>query len=422
MRSDRLVMRPLQRAPHARIRVPGSKSITNRALLLSALADGDSTIEGALASDDSTYMAAALRQLGAGVDEHGALLRVRGAGGRWPATRAELFVGNAGTAARFLVAAVCLGRGRFVLDGNERMRQRPIGDLVEALRALGVRVECPTGSPPVTIDAEGLPGGSVEVAGGRSSQFLSALLMVAPYAATPLEVRATDDLIARPYVDMTIAMMRQFGVEVQRDGYRCFRVAAGQRYRARHYRVEADASSAHYFLAAAAVTGGEVTVEGVGRDSLQGDVHFADVLERMGASVAWGADSITVSAAAPLRGVDVDMNAISDTALTLAAIAPFAQDKVRIRNVAHIRHQESDRLAAVTAELRKLGARIVEHADGWEISPSPLHGAEVDTYDDHRIAMAFALVGLRVPGVVIKNPGCVAKTFPGFFEALEELR
>jgi 3-phosphoshikimate 1-carboxyvinyltransferase len=420
-------MRPLERPPQATIRVPGSKSITNRALLLAALAEGESVVEGALFSDDSTYMAAALRQLGAGVEEDrgAARFRVRGTGGVWGTGEAALFIGNAGTAARFLVAALCLGRGTYVLDGNERMRQRPIGDLITALRSLGVDLESPTDCPPVTIRAAGLPGGVVEVSSGRSSQFLSAMLMVAPYATADLEIRASDDLIARPYVDMTLAMMAQFGVDVARDGYRSFRAAHGQRYRARRYPVEADASSAHYFLAAAALTGGEVRIEGVGRESLQGDIGFADALGQMGAAVSWQSDAVSLRGGARLRGGDFDMNAISDTSMTLAVLAPFAEAPVRIRNVAHIRGQESDRLAAVTAELTKLGARVVQRDDGWEISPSApgeLHGAEIETYDDHRIAMAFALAGLRIPGVVIRDPGCVAKTYPDFFADLERLR
>jgi len=421
---DAIEIRPLERPPEAVVEVPGSKSLTNRALLAAALADGDSTLERALFSDDSIRMAEALRQLGAGVDEDrvAARIRVRGTAGRWRAAEATLYAGNAGTAARFLVAAVALGHGRYVVDGNERMRKRPIGDLVDALRALGVRVDCPSGCPPVTVHAAGLPGGTVEVAGARSSQFLSGLLLAAPYADADLEIRVRDDLIAKPYVDMTLALMAQFGVGVERDGYRRFRVASGQRYRGRAYAVEADASSAHYFLAAAALTGGTVRVPGVGRASLQGDVHFADVLERLGAQVRWEDDAITVRGGTGLAGGDVDMNAISDTSMTLATLAPFARAPLRIRNVAHIRLQESDRIAAVTTELRKLGGDVVEHDDGWEIRPAALHGGEVDTYDDHRIAMAFALVGLRVPGVVIRDPRCVDKTFPEFFERLESLR
>lgn len=423
--SGRLEILPLARPPHTVVRgLPGSKSLTNRALLMAALADGDSVLDGALFSDDSIHMAESLRRLGASVEEERAARRFRvgGVGGAWPRAQAELDVGNAGTAARFLAAAVCLGRGTYVIDGNARMRRRPIGDLVEALRALGVRVECPSGCPPLTIHAAGLPGGTVAVAGGQSSQYLSGLLLAAPYAAGDLEIQSGEELIARPYVDMTIAAMADFGVAVERDGYQSFRVRRGQRYRGRTYAVEADASSAHYFLAAAALCGGEVRVEGVGRGSSQGDAQFAAVLERLGARVAWEPAAVTVEGPAALAGGDFDMNAMSDTSMTLAVLAAFAREPVRIRGVAHIRHQESDRIAAVAAELGRLGGRIAERDDGWDIEPSALHGGEVHTYDDHRIAMALALVGLRVPGVVVLDPGCVAKTFPEYFTALEGLR
>lgn len=407
------------------VKVPGSKSITNRALLLAAMADGESELRRALFSDDTAHMAAALRQLGVEVqaDAAGERFRVRGCGGRMSPAAATLSAGNAGTAARFLTAFACLGNGEYVVDGSPRMRQRPIDDLAAALRQLGADIECPSGCPPVRIRAAGLDGGAAAVSGASSSQYLSAILMVAPYARNDVELRVTDELVARPYIDMTIAVMRQFGASVERDGYRCFRVAAGQRYRPQPlYDVEADASSAHYFWAAAALTGGRVQVDGVGSASLQGDVRFASVLEDMGAAVKWAERDVTVEGPARLRGIDVDMADISDTALTLAVIAPFADDRVRIRNVSHLRIQESDRIAAVAAELRKLGGRVKELDDGWEIEPSALHGGDVATYDDHRIAMAFAVVGLRVPGVVILDPLCVNKTFPAYFETLERLR
>lgn len=424
--TERKVIRPLS-APAAAdgIRVPGSKSITNRVLLLAAMAAGESDLRHALFSDDTEYMAAALRLLGVEVHAEAAAarFRVRGLGGRMAPDAATLHAGNAGTAVRFLTAFACLGSGVYVVDGGERMRQRPIGDLVAALRQLGADIDCASGCPPVTIRAAGLDGGRAKVSGARSSQYLSAVLMVAPYARNDVELQVTDDLVARPYIDMTIAVMRQFGVSVERDGYRVFRIAAGQRYRSQpEYDVEADASSAHYFLAAAALTGGRVRIEGVGTTSLQGDARFASVLERMGAAVTWGDQDVTVEGPTQLRGIDVDMGDMSDTALTLAAIAPFASANVRIRNAAHLRIQESDRIAAVATELRKLGGTVTEYDDGWEIEPSALHGGEVDTYEDHRVAMAFAVVGLRVPGVVILDPACVNKTFPTYFETLERLR
>lgn len=411
--------------PPMRLRAPGSKSLTNRALLVAALAVGETEIEGALFSDDTERMCEALVRLGVEIESlpEQQRFRVRGCGGHFAASEAELFAGNAGTAARFLVAAACLGQGRYVVDGNARMRQRPIGDLVEALRQLGADVQAPSGCPPVHIVANGLPGGTTRVRGGSSSQYLSALLMVAPYARGEVVVELFDGLVARPYIDMTLGVMAQFGVEVERQGYERFRIAGNRTYRAvPRYAVEPDASSAHYFLAAAALTGGEVRIDGIGTQSLQGDAHFADVLERMGASVERGTDFIVVRGSGGLDGIDVDMGDISDTSLTLAVVAPLARGPVRVRNVKHLRLQESERIAVVTTELRKLGADVTEYEDGWEVRPSVLHGGEVETHDDHRIAMAFALLGLRVPGIVIRDPACVRKTFPNYFAELARLR
>jgi 3-phosphoshikimate 1-carboxyvinyltransferase len=414
---------PLTRPPDCRVTVPGSKSLTNRALLLAALAAGPSILEGALASDDTRYMTDACRRLGIDVQQEPATarLRVTGCGGRWPVAAADLYVGNAGTAMRFLVAALCLGHGSFRIDGTPRMRQRPIQDLLDALAQLGAQCVATDGCPPVTVEGHGLPGGRARVAGDKSSQFLSAVLQVAPYAREGVDVEVVGPLVAPPYVDMTVAVMGAFGVHVERDGHRRFAVAP-QTYRARTYRIEPDASSAHYFLAAAAVTAGRVRIDGLGYESLQGDVRFVDVLEQMGATVVRGCDFLEVRGPAQLDGVDLDMNAISDTAATLAAIAPFARSEVTIRNIAHVRLQESDRLHAVATELQRLGVRVRELADGLVIQPSAVRPAIVDTYNDHRIAMSFALIGLRVAGVGIRDPDCVAKTFPDFFTRLEALR
>ncbi len=422
---DEIEITPLARPPDATLQVPGSKSITNRALLLAALARGQSVLNHALFSDDTRYMADGLRRLGLGVeaDESAARIRVAGGGGRWPVAEADLFAGNAGTAMRFLVAALCLGRGRYRVDGSPRMRERPIKDLVDALRQLGARVTCaPSGCPPVTVESDGLQGGLAVLPGDRSSQFLSAVLQVAPYARRDVVITVPGTLIAQPYVDMTIALMAAFGVVVERDGYREFRIASGQTYRARRYTIEPDASSAHYFLAAAALTGGRVRIDGLGRGSIQGDVRFADVLAQMGATVTWADGSVEVRGPAQLDGIDVDLNALSDTAPTLAALAPFARAPVRIRNVAHVRWQESDRLTAVATELRRLGADVEELEDGLVVRPSVLRPGVVQTYDDHRLAMSFALIGLRAGGIRIAHPGCVAKTFPDYFARLEELR
>ena len=426
MSKEVLEIHPLTRPPDATVRIPGSKSITNRALLLSALADGSSTLEGVLFSDDTRYMTAALAELGVAVaaNESEARIVVHGCGGSWTAATADLFVGNAGTAMRFLTAAVSIGRGHYRLDGTARMRERPIQDLVDALAQLGAAIRCErnTGCPPVVVDANGLRGGEAHVGGERSSQFLSALLHVAPYAHGDVVIWVEGELIAKPYVDMTVGVMNAFDVFVERDGYRRFAVAGGQRYRARSYRIEPDASSACYFLAAAALTGGHVRINGLGRASLQGDVRFAELLAAMGATVQWEDDAVDVRGPAQLAGLDADVNSLSDTAPTLAVLAPFASGPVRLRNIAHLRWQESDRLAAVATELRRLGVTVDELADGLVVHPSRISPAVVQTYDDHRLAMSFALIGLKVPGIRISDPSCVTKTFPDYFARLEELR
>jgi 3-phosphoshikimate 1-carboxyvinyltransferase len=406
-----------------RIRPPGSKSITNRALVCAALAEGESLLNGALDSEDTRVMIDALRRIGLDIehDPSTATIRVVGCGGRLPGSGVELYVANSGTSMRFLTALCTLGRGSFRIDGSPRMRERPIEDLLESLRALGTdaTAESPGGCPPVTIHGAGLPGGQAEISGSISSQFLSGLLMAAPYAAQPVTLTVAGELVSKPYVEMTLAVMRGFGAAVEARGLRQFFVPAG-RYRGRPYAVEPDASAASYFFAAAAVTGGEVTVEGLSRKSLQGDVAFCDCLARMGCEVRYGAASITVIGR-PLRGIEADMNAISDTVQTLGAVALFAASPTTVTGVAHMRHKETDRIAAMATELRKLGAAVEERADGMRITPGPVRGTEIDTYDDHRMAMSFAVAGLRLPGVIIRNPDCASKTYPKFFEDLSRL-
>ncbi len=418
------VIVPLSAPPDAIIEIPGSKSLNNRALVLAALAQGTSRLTNALFSDDTVVIVESLRRLGfdVRVDEQALSMVVEGRGGIIPARTAELFVGGAGTAARFLTAMVALGQGRYRIDGIERMRERPIQDLLDALAMLGVSFTSTTGTPPVVVDARGLRGGRAVIRGDVSSQFLSALLMAAPYAAGDVEITVEGRLVAAPYVEMTLAVMGAFGVEVEREGLLRFRVRSGQRYRAREYAVEPDASSAAYFFAAAAVTRGQVRVPGLSSQSLQGDVRVVDVLERMGCSVERGADFLAVRGSGALRGIDVDLGGMSDQTMTIAAIAPFADGPTHIRGVAHIRHQESDRLAATAAELRRLGQKVEERADALVITPRPVRPATVQTYGDHRIAMAFAITGLRAPGIVIADPACVTKTFPDFFERLDRLR
>jgi 3-phosphoshikimate 1-carboxyvinyltransferase len=409
---------------HGSIRPPGSKSITNRALVCAALADGESLLAGALDSEDTRVMIGALRQLRLIVehDVTGSAIRVVGSGPRLPASRADLYVANSGTTMRFLTAMVALGHGTFRLDGTPRMRERPIRDLLDALRQLGAdaRSESQNGCPPVVVRAHGLPGGRARIAGDVSSQFLSGLLMAAPCAAGPVELEVAGELVSKPYVEMTLAVMSAFGVTVDVEGLDRFVTPGGQAYHARRYEIEPDASAASYFFAAAAVTGGEVTVEGLSRESLQGDVAFCDCLARMGCDVLYGPDSITL-VGKPLRGIEVDMNPISDTVQTLSAVALFAEGPTTITGVAHIRHKETDRIRALATELRKLGAEVDELSDGLRIVPGSLRPAEIDTYDDHRMAMSLAVAGLASPGVVIRDPGCTAKTYPGFFSDLGKL-
>jgi len=412
-------MGPLQ----ANIRPPGSKSITNRALVCAALARGESLLTGALECDDTQVMIEGLQQLGLVVDHDriARTIRVTGCDGHPPTTSADLVLGNSGTTIRFLTAMVTLGRGVYRLDGTPRMRERPIQDLLDALRQLGADAvsEAGTTCPPVRVHAAGLPGGHAEVAGNISSQFLSALLLASPYAASDVVLAVRGELVSKPYVSMTLAVMRAFGVKMVSDDLP-LRVSASQSYYGRTYAIEPDASAASYFFAAAAIAGGNVAVEGLSRNSLQGDVAFCDCLRQMGCEVMDGETQITVQGK-PLRGIDVDMNAISDTVQTLSAVALFAEGPTTIRNVGHIRHKETDRIAALATELRKFGAEIDEHADGLQITPKPLHGAAIDTYNDHRMAMSMALVGLAVPGVVIRDPCCTSKTYPNFFSDLAGL-
>jgi 3-phosphoshikimate 1-carboxyvinyltransferase len=409
---------------HARIRPPGSKSLTNRALICAALAEGDSVLPGALDSEDTRVMMEALRRLGIAVahDRPSRTIRLSGCGGRLRATPVQIDVANSGTSLRFLTALLTLGQGMFRLDGSPRMRQRPVQDLLDALAQLGGQAvsELGTGCPPVVLAAHGLPGGKATIAGNISSQFLSGLLMAAPYARSPVEIVVAGELVSQPYVEMTLAVMRAFGVSPQTEGLSRFRVAAGQGYRGRHYPIEPDASAASYFFAAAAIAGGSVTVEGLSRRSLQGDVAFCECLRQMGCRVDYAADAITVTGG-PLVGIQADMNAVSDTVQTLAAVALRAHGPTTITGVAHIRHKETDRIAALAAELRKLGAEVDQRPDGLRITPGTRRGAVIETYDDHRMAMSMAIVGLAQPGVVIRDPGCTAKTYPEFFDDLRRL-
>jgi 3-phosphoshikimate 1-carboxyvinyltransferase len=450
---DLLEIEPLGRPPHVEVSVPGSKSITNRALVLAALSDpgAGSELHNVLDSEDTQVMIEALRALGFRVqcDLTQAMVHVRR--GNYaspiPAREADLYVANSGTSMRFLTALVSLGTGRYRLDGIARMRERPIEDLLVALRQLGVKAhaEHRNGYPPVVIEANGLNGGAVRIKGSISSQFLSGLLMAAPLARDDVSIEVEGGLVSVPYVAMTIALMRQFGARVETDrftgrpphplgsadqnararveseGASRFYIPGNQFYQGHCLDIEPDATAASYFFGAAAITQGEVLVTGIPQYSNQGDFRFVDILNEIGCDVTLGQNGVKVLGR-PMRGLDVDMNDISDCVMTLAAVACFADGPTTIRNVAHVRHKETDRLAALATELRRIGAGVNEFDDGLTIIPRPLHGAVVETYNDHRMAMSLALVGLRVPGIVIRNPGCVGKTYPGFFTDLDRLR
>jgi len=421
--SNSITISPVTGPVRGQIRPPGSKSLTNRALIVAALADGRSRLSGVLDSQDTQVMIESLRRLGLEVahDSAAHTIDIEGCGGVVPGSTAELWLENSGTSIRFLTALCTLGNGRYRLDGNTRMRERPIGDLVDALRQLGADVRCENenGCPPVLVEGHPLRGGAASLPGSRSSQFLSALLMSAPAAKEPVEIQISGELVSEPYVDMTLGVMAQFGVEVTTAFPGHYRIVP-QSYRANDYEIEPDASAASYFFAAAAITGGEVTVEGLNRWSLQGDVRFVEALEQMGCQVTFGNQGITVRGR-PLKGITIDMNAISDTAQTLAVVAAFAEGPTRIHNVAHMRYKETDRISAVANELRRLGLQVDEEPDALTVHPGPLHPAEIETYDDHRMAMSFALAGLRSPGVTILNPACTGKTYPHYFEDLARL-
>jgi 3-phosphoshikimate 1-carboxyvinyltransferase len=422
---DQIEIKPLLGALAAKVQVPGSKSITNRALLMTALARGRSVIESALVSDDTRYMITALQHLGytVSLDEQNSQIVMEGHGGTIPARSADLFVGGSGTAMRFLAGFLTLGSGRYRLDGNARMRQRPIGDLIDALRRLGLVTQCEAdnGCPPVVIQAgDGFEGGETVVDARLSSQFVSALLIPSPLWKKGLRLRFTG-FAGIPFINMTIKLMERAGIQGISIDDNFISVPGGQTYQPGCFVVEADASSASYFAAAALMCGGRVELKNLSRDSVQGDIKFLSVLKRMGASVNWRRRSVVVEGAGQFSGLDIDMHAMPDMVPTLAVLAPFAKSPTRIRNVQFIRHHESDRIRALAVELGRLGIDVVEHEDGLEIKPGEPAPASIETYDDHRIAMSFAVMGLRVAGIKIKDPGCVSKTYPHFFVDLAAL-
>lgn len=425
--ADPLEIVPFAGSLDADVRLPGSKSITNRALVAAALAVGESHLDGVLFADDTEAMLGGLDALGivAPADRRARTVDVVGCGGTLDADGSLVDARLSGTTSRFLLPVLALARGEVRLDGGAPLRRRPMGETIAALRSLGAHVGElgePGHLPVVVSGGPVVGGGELVVAGQASSQFLSGLLLVAPALPGGLEIAVEGPLVSVPYVEMTVAVMRAFGARVDVDGTsRRFVVPPGG-YRGTRFGVEPDASAASYVLAAAAICGGSVRVPGLGRASLQGDVRFADLLGRMGAEVRWADDAVEVRGTGALHGIDVDMSDISDTAQTLAAVAVFADSPTEVRGIGFIRRKETDRLAAVVTELRRCGVDASETDDGFVVHPGRPQPAVVQTYDDHRMAMSFALLGLRAPGIRIADPGCVSKTFPDYFAVLERLR
>jgi 3-phosphoshikimate 1-carboxyvinyltransferase len=421
-----LTLKPIKKID-GEINLPGSKSLSNRALLLAALAEGTTTITNLLESDDTRHMLNALKQLGIEytLSENKTECTIVGNAGAISCNESqELFLGNAGTAMRPLCAALCLGQGTYTLTGEPRMKERPIGHLVDALRQAGADISYLENDeyPPLTIEANGLEGGEVSIDGAISSQFLTALLMASPMAKSDMKITIIGELVSKPYIDITLDIMKDFGVEVVNDEYKTFTIKSGQTYKAvERFMVEGDASSASYFLAAAAIKGGTVKVTGVGRNSIQGDVEFVDVLEQMGARVEWGETYVSVTRDT-LRAIDMDFNHIPDAAMTIATTALFVDGTTTLRNIYNWRVKETDRLYAMATELRKVGATVEEGEDYLKITPPKvLKHAAIDTYDDHRMAMCFSLLALDDVSVTINEPECTAKTFPSYFEVLESI-
>lgn len=421
-----VIVSPPPRPILGRVRIPGSKSFTNRALIVAALARGTSELRGILRSDDSYWCVDALRRLGVALDVEGDRATVHGCDGQWPSRKGTLYIGAAGTIARFLPGTLAAARdGTWRLEASASLNKRPMAELLGALRGLGAKVECPVreGYYPLTVHGSGLHGGSISVSGSISSQYLSGLLIASALAKGPITITVPDGIVQHSYVQMTIDVMALFGTPVlTNERFDRFEVQP-QRYRAQSLDLEADVSTSCYLFALAALSGGEVTVENLNPQTKQPDLGVLDILERMGCSVSRSAVGVTVRGpSGPLKGgFEINLREMSDQALTVAALAACADAPISIRGVAHIRHHESDRISAITTELRKLGAAVEEHDDGLSVSPAPLHAATVHTYDDHRIAMSLALLGTRVPGIEVLDPGCVSKTFPGFFDVIHEL-
>lgn len=411
-----------QKIGDCRIRVPGSKSYTHRMLIAAALADGASTLKNALISEDTQYTIEALGQMGIRIQANNSDVRIYGKGGLLEACDTPIYLGNSGTSMRLITGIAALGQGAYTLTGTARMQARPIKDLLDALQQMGVRARSlkDNGCPPVEITGTTILKDQVGINCQKSSQYLSALLLMAPGTPKGLEIRVADGPVSRPYVDLTVELMKTFGIQLEREGYRKFKVPGSQVYRAGSYFVEADCSQAAYFWSAAAITGGHIKVMDVNANSAQGDLRFVDLLEQMGCKVSRDADGIGV-AGGRLRAIEADLADMPDQVPTLAVVAAFSEGTTLIRNVAHLKSKESDRLTAAVTELKKMGIEAVCSHSALIVRGGKPQGSVVDTYNDHRMAMSFAIAGLNVPGVFIRNEGCVVKSFPAFWQVFEEL-
>jgi len=414
-------IKPLDKLKKNVIDVPGSKYIANRVLMLAALADGESTISNVPNNNDIGHAIDALKNFGIDIQQTGNVLKIQGTGGKIHPISDIINVGESGTLMRFITAVSALSETKVTITGSKRITERPVEHLIDALGQIGIKCESPTGCPPVSIQGGKFTGGEIKVKGNISSQFISGLLLVAPFAEGDLKITLTSELVSVKYVDMTIKMMEEFGVKVQRDGYKQFIITNGQKYQSRDFIIPGDWSSASYFLASAAQLQDKITIINMDLNSTQGESKFYNVLEKMGCDVELGENSITLTSTNKLNGVDIDMGNMPDVAQTLAAIAPYAEGKTTIRNIEHLRYKECDRVEETANELRKIGGNVSTTKDSITIEPSQLNGGLVETHNDHRMAMSFALCGLKSENVVINNPEVSSKSFPNYWEKLQEI-